>query len=246
MDNTDYLLALAALSFLILRFPRVLIANLQPIPFFNVERVVVSVPLSAASAFLRNIHNLPMYEQKVSSSALLPARSDPDQKLPTLAYILGGGWCGIPWTAAFSMSLTPNGGFHSRGIPLAVGREGLTRRVMSIHGGFVLRAAGEGKTVVTHYESYRWDGLVVLLRVGAVYRAVAKWHRDGMRVEMAGIKVGMESAWKKGVGGDGSSVPEAVKAQIYGRHLTIGRFVFQEITGKQFTLGDIEVGNNIG
>lgn len=205
------------------------LAVLSEVSFFNVERVVVPVPLAAASSFIRDIANLPLYEQKVHTSRLLPAR--PDVAPPLVAYELAGGWCGIPWTGAFSMRLTKNGGFHSRGIPLRAGQRGVTASVMRIHGGFVLRSTAQG-TVVVHYESYRWHPAFVLLRVPRMYEIVERWHRDGMRIEMQSIKAAMEASLSIGC----ARPPAALAQELTEGHLNIGRFAAQELTGKRYCL----------
>lgn len=203
--------------------------SLGEVCFFNVERVLVPVPLDAASSFIRDVANLPLYEQKVHAARLLPAR--PDVPPPLVGYELAGGWCGVPWTGAFSMTLTKNGGFHSRGIPLRAGRRGVTASVLRAHGGFVLRRAPRG-TVVVHYESYRWHPAFVLLRLPRLHGLVARWHRDGMRVEMQCIKAAMEAAARAG----GARPPAALARELREAHLNIGRFAAQELTGKRYCL----------
>lgn len=130
------------------------------------------------------------------------------------------------------MRFTANGGFHSRVIPLRPGRRGITMSVMDIHGGFALRALGKNRTLVTHYESYRWNRHYALLRLPCVRRGVAKWHRDGMRVEMKAIKRGMEAADAAGT----TSPPEHLASELTKCHLTFGRFLVQELSGKPYAL----------
>lgn len=209
------------------------------IVFFHVERVEVGVPVSAASFFVRDVANLPLYEQKVHASRLLPTR--PDVPPPLVAYELAGGWCGVPWTGAFSMRRTKNGGFHSRGIPLRPGQRGVTASVMRIHGGFVLRSTARG-TVVVHYESYRWHPSFALLRLPSVHGLVARWHRDGMRVEMQSIKAAMEASVCTG----SARPPAALAQELREGHLNIGRFATQELTGKRYQLELSPVAGAVG
>lgn len=249
-----------------------------PIVFFHVERVTVNVSLQAASAFIRDVRNLPVYEQKVCGARVVRefqvcpddhgsahlSTVNKDQDLADvdangksisrntdvktgLDYTLQGGWCGFPWTASFSMTHTKNGGFHSKVTPLRPGYRGITASLLDIVGGFSLQpiAIIDEKnpdnneqriaTRVTHYERYGWPGAYVLLRVPSVRKFVAKWHSDGMRIEMQAIRIAMEDAAKR----KQSTPSEQLMKLLKESHLTFARFVRQEVTGVSYELPSI-------
>ncbi len=102
----------------------------------------MNVSKKSASAFILDVENLPSYEQKVHSSKVI-SRPDEFAAKPedvaaavaagkSIAYELSGGWCCYPWTASFLLKPSPNGGFHSRVIPLRAGYSGITMTAMTI------------------------------------------------------------------------------------------------------------------
>ena len=100
--------------------------------------VLVSAPRESVRLFLRDLSNLATYEQKVDKvQASYPG---PDAGF----YEASGRWAGIPWSGAFTVRFTKDGGFRSEMV------RGPLKRVT---GGFALRAV-TGGTVVTHDEQY--------------------------------------------------------------------------------------------
>lgn len=191
---------------------------------FRVERKHVRVSRREASAYLRDVANLPDYEQKVVSSRVLPGPAADAE----LLYELTGFWTGLPWSARFAMRFTPDGGFHSRIVPMpGAPRGGITHALLDIYGGFVLRNAPDG-VVVVHYERYAWPGCYPGLQYACVRRAWREWHAAGMRVEMEAIREAMEAAAKTGE----SRPPKALSRRMRMGHLTFLQWLSGSHRGK--------------
>lgn len=205
-----------------------------PITFFHIEKVLVNVPKSIASSFIRDIANLPIYEQKVHSSHLRKTPQQQQQKHKHQIYTLCGGWCGLPWTATFDMRYTANGGFHSRIVSYKPGYKGVTASLLGIIGGFSLRDVGGGNTSVAHYEKYVWPGWYPLLWIPGMKGLWRKWHERGMVVEMQTIKIAMEA-----YEGNQGVMPEKLGRTLLNCHLTFDRYLREVVTGVKYALPDM-------
>ena len=131
----------------------------------------VNAPPSFAAKYLRDISNLPEYEQKVEKCVA----SYPDEATATAD--VAGRFMGLPWKASFHMEFTDDGGFRSRMTKGPLGR---------MQGGFVLKPVSGG-VQITHYEEY---GFSVLL--APIYPLIRRWLGRSMEVELGLIKEGVE------------------------------------------------------
>ena len=208
----------------------------SPVVFFHVEKIVVNVPASVASSFLRDVRHLPVYEQKVHSSRLLPRGEVSTSPEEHQRYMLAGGWCGLPWRATFSMRFLSNGGFHSRLVPLSPGCRGVTATLLvGIVGGFALRALpGDAVTAVAHYEKYIWPAWYPALQLPGMPALWARWHRRGMAVEMQALKIAIEAYHR-----NSSVLPAHLARTLVRSHLNFARFLREVLTGVEYTLPDM-------
>ncbi|GAB0494176.1 hypothetical protein MMPV_005466 [Pyropia vietnamensis] len=186
---------------------------------FCVKRVNVSAPVTVVSAYLRDVANLPTYEQKVVASLLIGPADAEDRagaaaappstnehpfgcslsvpeppRLSSIKYTLFGFWVGLPWRATFTMTHTRDGGFHSALAPLSPTYTGAVAVLLGITGGFVLgpRRDGVPGTRIVHYERYEWPAAYPLMLWGR--RWVRRWHAEGMDVEMRVLRREIEAA----------------------------------------------------
>lgn len=156
----------------------------------NAKKVHLSpeVPRSHASQYIRNVGNLPDYEQKVTKAVVNERRSD------CTYYTLSGWWFGMPWKATFNMRWRDDGGFDSVVVKPPVGwARRLVASLIYIDGGFSLSGDDDGSTWVCHYENYGWPVLFPFL--WAVIPIWRHWHLRGMQEEMGVIKQAMELSW---------------------------------------------------
>lgn len=130
------------------------------------------------------------------------------------------------------MTRSQNGGFHSRVVDLEPGYRGVTASLLDITGGFALAATGPCETRVTHYERYVWPGGHPVLWSQSVRRGIARWHRRGMAVEMVAVKEAMELSGARALTGE-------ERAHFERAHLTFGRFIVEEITGRLYKLPEL-------
>ena len=133
--------------------------------------VLVSAPREAVRLYLRDLANLAEYERKVDRvQASYPS---PD----TGFYEASGRFAGLPWSGAFTVRFTKDGGFRSEMV------RGPLKRLV---GGFALRSVSGG-TLVTHDAQYLFPWPLRLLSP-----LLVRWLGRSIDLELRAVKEGAE------------------------------------------------------
>lgn len=136
------------------------------------RRIMISAPRDSVRMYLRDLKNIPEYEQKVDDAQV----SYPEPDMAEMQ--VSGKFRWVPWSGVLKVKFTKDGGYRSEII------RGSLRRM---NADFQLRPVSGG-TVVTHREQYQFP---LLLRPFSFL--IRGWLENTMDKELAVIKEKAES-----------------------------------------------------